>query len=80
MQVTLTILGRDYAIDCNASDQRRLEDLAHALDSRLAGFSADADAQQRLVLTALSLMDEVQVIGATGRGWVAGTFCEKLDL
>ena len=64
MQVTLTILGRDYVIDCAETDQRRLEDLAHALNSRLARFNDDADAQERLVLTALSLMDEVQVIGA----------------
>ena len=23
---------------------------------------------------------EVQVIGASGRGWVAGTFCERIDI
>jgi cell division protein ZapA (FtsZ GTPase activity inhibitor) len=64
MQTTLTILGREFAIDCSEADARRLEDLARALDARLAGFPEDADEARRLVLTALSLMDEVQAIGA----------------
>jgi cell division protein ZapA (FtsZ GTPase activity inhibitor) len=60
----LTVLDRKFAIDCAECDERRLEDLARALDARLEGFSGDDDAVTRLVLTALSLMDEVQVIGA----------------
>lgn len=64
MQTVLTVMGREFAIECAERDRRRLEDLAHALNTRLAGFPDDADAVTRAVLTALSLMDEVQVIGA----------------
>jgi cell division protein ZapA (FtsZ GTPase activity inhibitor) len=64
MRVVLTIMGREFAIECAERDQRRLEDLAHALNARLAGFPDEDDAITRTVLTALSLMDEVQVIGA----------------
>ncbi len=41
MQATVKILGEDYAIECADCDQRRLEDLAKALDARLQGFSGD---------------------------------------
>ncbi|OQW58138.1 MAG: hypothetical protein A4S17_12060 [Proteobacteria bacterium HN_bin10] len=64
MQVTVKILGADYAIDCADCDVRRLEDLARALETRLQGFSGDASAMRRLVLTALGLMDEVQATSA----------------
>jgi hypothetical protein len=64
MQALLTILGREFVIECDEAERRRLEDLARALSARLEAFAADADAGQRLALTALSLMDEVQVIGA----------------
>ena len=64
MQASFTIMGRAFAIECDEGEQRRLEDLARALNARLESFPADADATQRLTLTALSLMDEVQVIGA----------------
>jgi len=64
MQVTVKILGHDYAIECGECDERRLEDLAAALESRLQGFSGDTAAMRRLVLTALGLMDEVQATNA----------------
>ena len=64
MRVVLTIMGREVAIECAEGDRRRVEDLAQALNARLAGFPDDADEVRRAVLTALSLMDEVQVIGA----------------
>jgi cell division protein ZapA (FtsZ GTPase activity inhibitor) len=64
MQATVKILGEDYAIECAECDTRRLEDLARALESRLQGFSGDASAMRRLVLTALGLMDEVQTTSA----------------
>ncbi len=64
MGAVITILGREFAIECAERDQRRLEDLAVALNARLAGFSGDTDEVTRTVLAALSLMDEVQVIGA----------------
>ena len=64
MHTTIKILGADYTIECADCDERRLEDLARALESRLQGFSGDTDAMRRLVLTALGLMDEVQAQSA----------------
>lgn len=64
MQTNVTILGREFAIKCGESDGRRLEDLARALDARLGRFSGDDDAMRKLVLTALSLLDETQATSA----------------
>jgi cell division protein ZapA (FtsZ GTPase activity inhibitor) len=64
MQAKIQILGEVYSIACADCDQRRLEDLASALETRLQGFSGDASALRRLVLTALGLMDEVQAQSA----------------
>lgn len=64
MQAKITILGAEYAIECAECDTRRIEDLARALETRLQGFSGDASAMRRLVLTALGLMDEVQATSA----------------
>jgi cell division protein ZapA (FtsZ GTPase activity inhibitor) len=60
----ITILGQSFAITCEGRDQKRLEDLAAALDARLARFPAETDALSRLVLAALSLLDETQTTGA----------------
>ncbi|MGQ0533060.1 MAG: cell division protein ZapA [Caulobacteraceae bacterium] len=64
MQATVKVLGEDYIIECAECDERRLEDLARALEARLQGFSGDTSAKRRLVLTALGLMDEVQATSA----------------
>ncbi|ANP45556.1 cell division protein ZapA [Candidatus Viadribacter manganicus] len=64
MQATVKILDEDYAIECADCDHRRLEDLARALDTRLRGFSGDASALRRLVLTSLGLIDEAQATSA----------------
>lgn len=64
MQAKITILGETYAVDCAACDQRRVEDLAKALEARLQEFSGDAGAMRRLVFTALGLMDEAQATSA----------------
>jgi cell division protein ZapA (FtsZ GTPase activity inhibitor) len=64
MQAVLTILGRDYAIECVEQEERRLQDLARLLDARLAGFGGDADTRRSLVLIALALLDEAQTTGA----------------
>jgi len=64
MQATINVLNRAFTIECADCDQHRLEDLARALDQRLAGFSGDEDAMRRLVLTALCLMDEAQATSA----------------
>lgn len=64
MQANVTILGREFAIACAEGDSRRLEDLARALEARLAHFLGDDDAMRRLVLAALSLLDETQATSA----------------
>jgi cell division protein ZapA (FtsZ GTPase activity inhibitor) len=64
MQANVTILGKDYAIDCAECDLRRLEDLAKSLEQRPQGFGGDANDMRSLVLTALGLMDEVQTTSA----------------
>ncbi|MFO1017978.1 MAG: cell division protein ZapA [Hyphomonadaceae bacterium] len=64
MQAKLDTLNRAFTIECAACDERRLEDLARALDQRLAGFSGDTDAMRRLVLVSLSLLDEAQATSA----------------
>lgn len=62
--IQLRILDRDIRLECAAHEQRRLEDLAAALNVRLTGFSGDADGFRRLALTALSLLDETQAKSA----------------
>lgn len=64
MQAVLSILGRDYAIDCTEQEERRLQDLARLLDARLTGFGGDADTRRSLVLLALALLDEAQTTSA----------------
>ena len=64
MKLTLRILNQDFDIDCKPQEQRRLEDLAKALDARLTGFSGDADGVRQLVVTSLALLDEVQATTA----------------
>ncbi len=60
----LKVLDQDIKLNCGAHEQRRLEDLAAALNARLAGFEGDANAMRRLVITALALLDETQVKAA----------------
>lgn len=64
MQTLLRILNEEIALECAPAEQRRLQDLAAALNARLAGFSGDADGMRRLAITALSLLDETQAAGA----------------
>ena len=63
-EARLQVAGQDYRLACDVREQRRLEDLAEALQQRLAGFQGDADAMRRLVLVSLALLDEVQASGA----------------
>lgn len=60
----LQILGQNIPVECAPGEQRRLQDLAAALDARLTGFSGDQDGVRRLALTALALMDEAQATSA----------------
>lgn len=62
--ILLRILDRDIRLDCAPHEQRRLEDLAAALNARLAGFSGEPEGVKRLALTALSLLDETQAKSA----------------
>ena len=64
MQAVLNVANQELTIECADCDQRRLEDLAQALNARLARFSGDEDAMRRLVLTALSLLDQAQATSA----------------
>jgi hypothetical protein len=64
MQTVLRILNEQISLECAPGDQRRLEDLAAALEARLAGFSGNEDGYRRLVLTAIALLGESQAAGA----------------
>lgn len=63
-EITLRILDQDIRFACAPAEERRLRDLAVALEARLAGFSGDGDAVRQLILTSLSLLDETQAAGA----------------
>lgn len=63
MAVTIRILGEDFHIQCNAGEQRRIEDLARALEARVAGEAESGDVR-KLILAALALIDEAQTTGA----------------
>ena len=63
MTVTVSILGEDFRLQCGAGEQRRIEDLAKALEARVAA-EGETSALRKLILTALALMDEAQTTGA----------------
>ena len=63
-EFVLRVGGEAHALDCDAQDMRRLEDLAAELETRLAAFPQDVPAVRRLALTALSLLNECQQAGA----------------
>jgi cell division protein ZapA len=67
----ITILNRQFTIDCTEAEERRIEDLARALDARLQNCS-EPDQLRRVVFTALALMDEVQTTHAA----LARSHCE----
>ena len=60
MQAVLHVMGEEIRIECADSEVRRLEDLATALEARLAAFTGDHSAVRRLAIVSLSLLDEVQ--------------------
>lgn len=63
-EITLRILDSDIRFACALEEERRLRDLAVALEARLARFSGDGAGLRGLILTALSLLDEAQAAGA----------------
>jgi cell division protein ZapA len=64
MQAVVTILEHRVALECVQEERRRLEDLARCLELRIGGFAGEPDAMRRLILTALSLLDEAQATSA----------------
>jgi cell division protein ZapA (FtsZ GTPase activity inhibitor) len=69
-EAMLHVAGRDFRLQCQAAEQRRLEDLAAALEQRLAGLGGDEPAMRQLVIVSLSLLDEAQSSGAAlARAW-----------
>src|SRR5437868_7668818 len=64
MAAIVRVLGEEFRVECSAGDQRRLEDLAKALEARIAGLDGETTDVRKLILTALSLMDESQSTGA----------------
>ena len=64
MPTALRILGEVIELECAPRDRRRFEDLAAALEARLSSFPDDGDANRRLVLAAIALLDETQAVGA----------------
>lgn len=64
MQMSVTILGRAFPVECASADRRRIEDLAADLNARLKGCAGDAELDRRLVLAALALIDEAQATSA----------------
>ena len=69
-EALLHVAGRDFRLECAAAEQRRLEDLAAALEQRLQGSCGDEAAMRQLVFVSLSLLDEAQASGAAlARAW-----------
>jgi cell division protein ZapA (FtsZ GTPase activity inhibitor) len=65
MRAVIRVLGEAFAVECAPHEQRRLADLAAALDARAAACTGeDGSTMRRLVLAALALMDEAQATGA----------------
>lgn len=62
MQVT--VLNHTLAIPCTEQEERRLQDLARALEARVQAVAGEPGETRRLLLTALALMDEAQTTHA----------------
>jgi cell division protein ZapA len=61
-QVTVTVNGHPYAVQCDAGEEHRIRELARVLESRIAPFvqqPARAGEARLLVLAALVLADEL---------------------
>jgi len=80
-EAMLHVAGRDFRLECAAAEQRRLEDLAAALEQRLVGLSGDEAAMRQLVFVSLSLLDEAQASGAAlARAWAEIEYLTDLVL
>jgi cell division protein ZapA len=61
-KVDIQLLGRGYAVACEAGEEKRLETLAGYVDSKLrtlAGSLSSATQERLFMLTCLMLADEV---------------------
>ncbi|HUB94636.1 MAG TPA: cell division protein ZapA [Stellaceae bacterium] len=61
-QVTVTVNGNPYAVQCDPGEENRIRDLARVLDSKIAPFAqqpARVGETRLLVLAALVLADEL---------------------
>ena len=61
-QVTLTIHGRPYVIDCDSGQERRVQELGRYIDGRVrevAAVGAASAESHLLVLTTLLMADEI---------------------
>ncbi len=60
MRLVLILLDVEIALECAPEQERRLRDLAAALEARLRALGAEKAGAEHLLILALSLMDEVQ--------------------
>jgi len=61
-QVTVTVNGHPYAVQCDPGEEHRIRDLARLLDSKIVPFAQQtvrAGEARLLVLAALVLADEL---------------------
>ncbi len=64
MRLVLTILDEEIVLESTPEEERRLRDLAAALEARAKALGAENATSQSLSIIALSLMDEVQAARA----------------
>lgn len=61
-QVSVTINGRSYPVACDVGEEQRIQELARAIDGKVASFArqvGQAGEGRLLVLAALVLADEL---------------------
>ena len=64
MRLVLNILDEEIVLESAPEEERRLRDLAAALEARLKALGAEKATSHSLSIIALSLMDEVQAARA----------------
>lgn len=61
-QVTVTINGHPYAVQCDPGEEQRIRDLARVIDDKVVGFARQfgrAGEARLMMLAALTLADEL---------------------
>jgi cell division protein ZapA len=80
--VTISLNGRDYSVGCADGDEDRIRDLARGLDGRIKEFVAalgQVGEARLLVLTLLTLADELADVGAKANGHAGGGVAAGLE-